>query len=82
MDHFRNFPIGTEAMGHFKHSYQNCRIVRFAAIAAALLATIAFAETAPRVERDKNLESARPYLPSGSDATGGFTTGAFTLPPA
>ena len=53
----------------------------FAAIAAALLATIAFAETAPRVERGKNIQSERPYLPSGSDATGGFV-GAFTLPPA
>jgi hypothetical protein len=53
-----------------------------AAITAALLATIAFAEAAPRVERDENLESKRSYLPAGSDATGSFAADAFTLPPS
>ncbi|MEN8159598.1 MAG: hypothetical protein ABFS41_05940 [Myxococcota bacterium] len=53
----------------------------FAAIATALLATIAFAETAPRAESDKSRESQKAYLPAGSDATGSFTV-AFTLPPS
>jgi hypothetical protein len=53
-----------------------------AALAAALLATIAFAETAPPVERDRSLESQRSYLPAGSDASSDFAAGAFTLPPS
>lgn len=54
----------------------------FAAIAFALLATIAFAETTPRAEPGKKLESPQRYLPSGSDATGAFAPGAFTIPPS
>jgi hypothetical protein len=58
------------------------RHLTIVALAAALLATIAFAETAPRVERDRNLESKRSYLPAGSEATSDFAAGAFTLPPS
>jgi hypothetical protein len=53
-----------------------------AALAAALLATIAFAEPPPTAERDRNLESNRSYLPAGSDAANDFAAGAFTLPPS
>jgi len=54
----------------------------FAAIAAALLASIAFAEAIPQAEAETSPTAAKRYLPSGSDATGGFAAGAFTLPPS
>jgi hypothetical protein len=55
--------------------------ITFAAIAAALLAIIAFAEVAPNAGAEARVESQQAYLPSGSDSNGSFTV-AYTLPPS
>jgi hypothetical protein len=57
--------------------------ITIAAIAAALLATIAFAESAAdRVSEPAETEPEREYLPTVNFMTDGFSGGAFTLPPS
>lgn len=53
--------------------------VSLAILAAALLATIAFAETAK--QSNTRTEPER-YVPSVNFKTDGFAVGAFTIPPA
>ena len=54
--------------------------ITIAVLAAALLATIAFAESAERATQPAEAE--REYLPSVNFKTDGFSGGAFTIPPA
>jgi hypothetical protein len=58
--------------------------ITIAAVAAALLATIAFAESAADrpSEPVKNEKEQDRYLPSVNFMTDGFSGGAFTLPPS
>ena len=51
-------------------------------VAAALLATIAFAESATRAVAPRQSEPEREYLPSVNFMTEGFSGGAFTIPPS
>jgi hypothetical protein len=53
----------------------------FAALAAALLATIAFAEAADRSAGPASVQE-HEYLPSVNFMTDGFASGAFTVPPS
>ena len=55
--------------------------VSLAILAAALLATIAFAETAKQSNARTRTEPER-YVPSVNFKTDGFAVGAFTIPPA
>jgi hypothetical protein len=57
--------------------------ITIAALAAALLATIAFAESAAdRPSQPAPAEPEREYLPSVNFMTDGFSGGAFTVPPS
>ena len=57
--------------------------ITIAALAAALLATIAFAESAvDRPDAPAQTGSEREYLPSVNFMTDGFSSGAFTVPPS
>jgi hypothetical protein len=57
--------------------------ITIAALAAALLATIAFAESAAdRPSEPKQTEPEHRYVPSVNFMTDGFSGGAFTIPPS
>jgi hypothetical protein len=52
------------------------------AVAAALLATIAFAETPTRDAASAAAAPDQEYVPSVNFMTDGFASGAFTVPPS
>jgi hypothetical protein len=57
--------------------------ITFAALVAALLATIAFAESAADRESPATKSEAEDaYVPSVNFMTDGFSGGAFTVPPS
>ena len=56
--------------------------ITIAALAAALLATIAFGESADRATQPAQAEPDHEYLPSVNFMTDGFAGGAFTVPPS
>jgi hypothetical protein len=82
-------PLTALAAAHFSVASEsvatrrpNMKRIAFAALAAALLATIAFAESADRSAAPVAAELEREYLPSVNFKSDGFASGAFTVPPS